>query len=103
VAASLLSGSHMFTHDFSPLILAMLLGSSHLSELSFGRFWRRIVKATLVVFWLLPVYFVLVNLHRLYLMGPVLFLFSLGMVRAAKSARQTVEPLRVAVGTINCQ
>ena len=31
VTASLLSGFHMFTHDFSPLILAMLVAAGQIS------------------------------------------------------------------------
>src|SRR5207248_1344982 len=49
VAISLVTGFHMFTHDMSPLILAMLLVVTQ-SSLYMG-FSRSILKAALVVFW----------------------------------------------------
>src|SRR5258705_9853585 len=59
VAGSLLSGSHMFTHDFSPLLLAMFLAWASLPTRSQGAL-RVALIFTLVVFWLPPVYFALV-------------------------------------------
>ena len=98
VAASLLSGSHMFTHDFSPLILAMLLASGHISGHSSARTasWDRIaIRAALVLFWTIPVYFLCVKWHCLYLMGPVLLLFVWGAIELARNAlaRQLSKPL----------
>ena len=89
VAASLLSGSHMFTHDFSPLLLAMFLAWASLPMLSQGAL-RMALIFTLVVFWLPPVYFALVAFHGMYLMCPVLALFT---ISAAVSARYAGEGL----------
>src|SRR5205823_391266 len=64
LAASLLSGSHMFTHDFSPLILAMLLVVGHISGRSSARTvsWDRIaIRTSLVLFWIFPIYFLCVK------------------------------------------
>jgi uncharacterized membrane protein YGL010W len=99
VAASLLSGSHMFTHDFSPLILPMLLAAGYFSE---STTLTRIpspliaVRTALVLFWMFPVYFVCVNWHCLYLMGPVLFLFTWGAVQTKRFPGQHSELTEVA-------
>jgi alpha-1,2-mannosyltransferase len=92
VAASLLSGSHMFTHDFSPLILPMLLAAGCFSK---STTLTRIpspliaVRTALVLLWMFPVYFVCVNWHCLYLMGPVLFLFTWGAVQTKRFSELT--------------
>ncbi len=85
VAGSLLSGSHMFAHDFSPLLLPMFLAWESLPPPSL-RVLRAAMIFTLVVFWLSPVYFVLVALHGMYLMCPVLALFAISAVLIAKYA-----------------
>jgi Glycosyltransferase family 87 len=93
IAASLLSGSHMFTHDFSPLVLAMFLAASHLSDGDFiaDRASAAALRTTFVLFWTFPLYFVFVKWHCLYLMGPVLLAFVWGTARAAKLSRQKVD------------
>jgi hypothetical protein len=83
VAGSLVSGSHMFTHDFSPLVLAMFIALDSLPPRN-HRGLRVVVIFTLVVFWLPPVYFVLVASHGMYLMCPVLLLFALSAVLSKK-------------------
>jgi hypothetical protein len=95
VAASLLCGSHMFTHDFSPLILPMLLTAGSLSNLQI-RFQasprtRRAIKLTLVLFWAFPIYFLFVKWHSLYLMGPILLLFVWETISIAKHPLPTSE------------
>lgn len=85
VAGSLLSGSHMFTHDFSPLLLAMFLAWASLPSMK-QRALRTAMIVTLLVFWLPPVYFVLVAIHGMYLMCPVLALFVIAAVVSAKYA-----------------
>ncbi len=87
VASSLLSGSHMFTHDFSPLLLAMFIALATLPPRS-QRGLRAATLFTLVVLWLPPVYFVLVAFHDMYLMCPVLLLFALSAVLIKKYGRQ---------------
>jgi hypothetical protein len=84
IAASLLAGSHMFTHDFSPLILAMFIAGAHLQQ---GIPRRNIaIATTLALFWIFPIYFVFVAWHCLYLMCPVLLLFVYLEIRAAEYA-----------------
>jgi hypothetical protein len=83
VAGSLLSSSHMFTHDFSPLGLAMFIALASRPSRSY-RGLRAAMLSTLVVLWLPPVYFILVAFHRMYLMCPVLLLFTLSAVLTKK-------------------
>jgi Glycosyltransferase family 87 len=82
IPASLLSGSHMFTHDFSPLVLSLFIaaGTVHLSS---KRGWRAVMLCSLIVFWLPPIYFILVGTHLLYLMCPTLALFAVSLVAIA--------------------
>ena len=93
VAASLLCGSHMFTHDFSPLILPMLLTAGSPSSLQnpfpTSPWTRRGIKLTVALFWMFPIYFLLVKWHCLYLMGPVLLLFVWGTISIAKHPQPT--------------
>ena len=101
VAASLLSGSHMFTHDFSPLILPMLLVAGHLSgSVSLGRLFLgdTAVKTALILFWMFPIYFLSVKWHCLYLLGPVLLLFTWGTMRQACSIATTAEVTTMVTG-----
>jgi hypothetical protein len=98
VAASLLTGSHMFTHDFSPLILSMFLAVANLRAQSRGI--RAALVFALIVFWAFPLYFLFVNWHCLYLMAIVLITFVWECVRAAKHIAQSrgVDIPMVAVG-----
>lgn len=97
IATSLLCGSHMFTHDFSPLILAMLLvggrGSNFPSAGLNPVFGRISTRAVLILFWTFPIYFLLVKWHCLYLMGPVLFLFAWGTVRVSSAQKTELHTL----------
>jgi hypothetical protein len=86
VAASLLSGSHMFTHDFSPLALAMFLAAAGFSNsgATGHRALRITMRVTLVLFWFFPIYFLFVAWHCLYLMCPVLLMFAFSALLGAK-------------------
>jgi hypothetical protein len=86
VAACLLAGSHMFTHDFSPQILAMFLAAPHLQNGVAG--YRVPMVMSLAVFWFFPIYFLFVAWHHLYLMCPVLLLFVYSGLRAAQYANR---------------
>jgi Glycosyltransferase family 87 len=81
VAVSLVAGFHMFTHDLSPLILAMLMVCGCLAKnqgtLGF------ILGGCLIAFWIPPVYFILLASHRMYFLVPVLVLFIFGTTRLA--------------------
>lgn len=84
IAASLAASSHMFTHDFSPLILALFLTGAHFRQ-AIGQN-RVAIAAVLAVFWMFPIYFVMVKWHCLYLMCPVLLLFVYFSIRVADDA-----------------
>jgi len=93
LAASLVAGDHMFTHDFSPLMLALLLVGARLfatrpSPESGGI--QRELKIVLVFFWSFPIYFVLVAWHCLFLLAPVLVLFVLLVMALAKNCEGPV-------------
>jgi hypothetical protein len=87
IGASLLCGSHMFTHDFSPLILAMLLVAGQdcvFPSAGWGSaFAGTSTRSALAVFWTFPIYFLFVKWHCLFLLGPALFLFVWGAVRVS--------------------
>ena len=91
VAGSLLCSSHMFTHDFSPLVLAMFIALGSLPSRS-HRGLRIAMIFTLVVFWLPPAYFILVAFHRMYLMCPVLALLAIAAVLRAKYLGPALSP-----------
>jgi len=83
LTVSLMTGLHMFTHDFSPLMLAMLLAAKHFPGQ--GRPALRLVLATaLVLLWIPPIYFALVAWHGLYLMFPILLVFGVSMLYLAQ-------------------
>jgi hypothetical protein len=87
LAVSLVTGLHMHTHDFSPLLLALFLVAAHFP----GRdrlALRLALGITLVLFWIPPLYFALVAWHGLYLMSPVLIVFALSALQLARSATE---------------
>jgi hypothetical protein len=87
IAASLLTGSHMFTHDFSPLVLALFLAAANFPDWR-HRALRGTLMATLVLFWTVPIYFLFVAWHCLYLLCPALLLFALSALLASKYVSQ---------------
>jgi len=89
VVVSLMTGFHMFTHDFSPLMLAILLVVARLPGKD-RPVLRLMLKITLQVFWIWPLYFVLVAWHCLYLMFPVLTVFALATLRLAANPSEGV-------------
>ncbi len=95
IAAALLSGSHMFTHDFSPMLLALFLVGA-----SFPRRPHQVLRstlaATMALFWAFPIYFLFVAWHSLYLMCPVLLVFGISALLASREVtEQTPNEIRV--------
>lgn len=84
IAASLLCGSHMFTHDFSSLAIAMFLVAGSLK--SSTRSLRIVTSLILAVFWMFPLYFLFVKWHCLYVMAVVLLAFTWCCVRIARQS-----------------
>ena len=93
MAVSLLTGFHMFTHDFSPLLLAMFLVVAHLHTRGTIAL-RTTLWTTLALFWMPPIYFAFVSWHTLYLMCPVLLVFALSTLRLARRMQMQGEPLQ---------
>lgn len=83
VAAVLLSSSHMFTQDFSPLTTGMFLSAAFLDRLPFQL--RVPLAGVLVLLWAFPIYLLCIAWHCLYLMCPVLLLFVYLTVHVARS------------------
>jgi len=81
VGVALVSSSHMFTHDFSPLILAMFLAAA---SISIRIPHSRLLLFPLILFWAFPIYFLLVACHCLYLLCPMVLLFSYLAIRVAQ-------------------
>jgi len=91
IAAALVAGDHMFTHDFSPLVLALFLVGAYLSTTRLGDTGtsRLALKSVLLFFWLFPIYFVLVAFHCLFLLAPFLVLFAILVLHAAGTSNPT--------------
>jgi hypothetical protein len=87
VAVSLMTGFHMFTHDFSPLVLALFLAMAHFPGKEHKKL-RMILAVTLALFWIPPVYFALVSWHCMYLMFPVLLIFAMSMFLMARGSTE---------------
>lgn len=92
IAACLLASSHMFTQDFSPLLLGMLLLGADLADSRNAERPNRALRiasiASLAVFWAFPVYFICVAWHCLYLMCLVLLVFAFATMQMALVAER---------------
>jgi hypothetical protein len=82
VVVSLMTGFHMFAHDLSPLLLALLLVTAHFPAP--GRMPLRVaLGTTLGIFWAPPVHFLLLAGHCAYLLFPVLLIFTVATLKLA--------------------
>jgi hypothetical protein len=86
VVISLITGFHMFTHDLSPMLLSMFLVAGHLSNSS-KAVTRIALMTCLILFWLAPIYFLLLSWHCMFLLVPVLAVFAIGTVNLAANLR----------------
>lgn len=87
VGASLTVGGHVFTHDFSPLMLAMLVAGGVFFTENLAKQARSLgiaMRVVLVMLWSFPLYFVLVALHGLFLLCPIVLLFAFSALVGAK-------------------
>ena len=76
IVVALVDGFHMFAHDLSPLMLAMLLVMAHFPPK--GRpALRLVLGTTLVLLWIPGLHFGLLALHCAYLMFPILVVFGI--------------------------
>ncbi len=84
IVVSLVTGLHMFTHDLSPLMLAMLLVIAHFPE-SGRPALRWTLGVSLVLLWIPLLYFALLAWHCAYLWFLVLMMFLFGVLRQAEN------------------
>ena len=89
LAASLLTGFHMLSHDLSPLMLSMLLVLGHFPSQRRSAL-RITVGGSLAFFCIPPLYFVLLAGHHLYLVCPILVVFALSAFWLAASADKEI-------------
>ena len=82
IVISLVTGLHMFTHDLSPLMLAMLLVSAQLSHCKQNTL-RFLLFGCLTLFWIPPIYFILLGRHLFYLLFLLLIAFAYGTINLA--------------------
>ena len=95
VVVSLTTSLHMFTPDLSPLLLAMLLVVRYFPGRAHS--WLRIMLALpLVMFWMPPLFFVLLTRHWFYLWFPVLMSFLAGVVKLAAMAPERIAAFSIA-------
>ena len=87
VAVSLMTGFHMFTHDFSPLILALVLVLAHFPPADIPSSDDHCCSPGGVL--MPPIYFALVNWHCMYLMFPMLMIFAMSAILRAGSLTES--------------
>lgn len=86
LVVSLVTGFHMFTHDLSPMILALLLVAAHLQKTR-KSVLKTVEVAALALFWIPPMYFVLLAWHQAYLLVPILLFVGSAAVWTAQRHR----------------
>jgi hypothetical protein len=84
IIVSLTTSLHMFTPDLSPLLLSMLIVASYFP--GSGSPQLLVLGAALVMFWMPPLFYLLLARHWFYLWFPVLMLFLFGIWRLAELA-----------------
>jgi hypothetical protein len=84
VVVALVTGFHMFTHDLSPLLLAMLLAVAHFP--GHDRPALRLALGTaMTLFWIPFLYFALLAWHCVYLWFPVLMIFMIATFKLTET------------------
>jgi hypothetical protein len=91
VVVSLATSLHMFTYDLSPLLLPMLLVTTHFPGHS--RTLRIVLGTTLLMFWMPPLFLLSLASHTVYFWFPVLMLFLIGIFQLAETIPSTLPDL----------
>jgi hypothetical protein len=89
VVVSLATSLHMFTYDLSPLLLAMLLVTTYFPGRS-HTVLRIVLGTTLIMFWMPPLFLLLLARHTVYLWFPVLMLFLIGIFKLAETGAERI-------------
>jgi hypothetical protein len=84
IVLSLMAGLHMFTHDFSPLMLSLLIAMAYYPGHSHPAL-RWCMAGCIGSFFLPPLYFVLVAAHEMFLLFPLLLMFWWCMTRLSEN------------------
>lgn len=84
VIVSLAVSLHMFTYDLSPLLLPMLLVTTHFPERR-NTVLRIVLGTALLLLWMPPIFMLLLARHTVYFWFPVLMLFLIGIFRLAET------------------
>jgi Glycosyltransferase family 87 len=102
LVVSLVTGFHMFTHDLSPMLLAMFLAAAYVRQSR-----EFVIRMTLVVclflFWLAPVFFLLLAQHCMFLLAPVLVAFAMVtgiLATRLRGESATLEPTQALTGVV---
>jgi hypothetical protein len=74
IVGSLVMGFHMFAHDLSPLLIAMLLVTAQIPRAG-TPLLRIALWSSVALLWMPPIYIALIASHRMYLLFPVLIVF----------------------------
>ena len=90
IAGSLVTGFHMFTHDLSPLLLAMLLVMTRIPRDGWLSM-RVLLWATLVLLWTPAIYIALIASHRMFMLFPVLIIFLAATMQLASRSIPVIE------------
>jgi hypothetical protein len=80
IVLSLMAGLHMFTHDFSPLMLSLLIAMAYFPDYSHPAL-RWCIAGCIGLFFFPASYFVLVARHKMFLIFPLLLVFWWCMTR----------------------
>ncbi len=100
IVVSLVTGFHMFAHDISPLLLSMFLVMPKIGQ-HIGMSLRILLWSALTLFWIPPLYFILVARHSLYIFCPLLIIFAAATLALSQRLRRIENPLQ-AVGETCC-
>jgi len=95
VIVSLITSLHMFTPDLSPLIIAMLVAARYFPARN-HTLLRMVFGTTLVMFWMPPLFLLLLAHHWVYLWFPVLILFTIAISKLAAIPAEGISSAAIA-------
>ncbi|HUI41539.1 MAG TPA: glycosyltransferase family 87 protein [Terriglobia bacterium] len=98
---SLLVAPHMYVHNLTVMLLAVLLVLGFLQG-SGRRAWRLVLMASVVVLYAAPAYVLLLRWDEFYLFFPVLLAFALAVLALARSVPPS-EPIGQVDNEVRCE
>ncbi len=94
IVVSLVTSLHMFTPDLSTLIITMLLVARYFPERG-HTFLRLVLGTTLVMFWMPPLFLLLLARHWVYLWFPVLMMLTIGIFKLAGIPAEKIPSIQI--------